>query len=150
MRPARSPAALHEDLGRHQTVEGSSDRSFGLVFAAVFALLAVAPLRHHQPLRPWALGGAGVFLVLALALPRALAPLNTLWFRLGLLLGRIVTPITLGVMFFAVFTPVHWILRAAGKDLLRLRKDPSAKTYWTARGADGERPGDGDGMTRQF
>lgn len=148
MKTTRSQATLHEDLGRHQTVEGSSNRSFGLVFAAFFTLLAVAPLRHHHSVRPSMAVAAAAFLVCAMAWPRALAPLNALWLRLGLLLGKVVTPITLGVMFFGVFTPVHWLLRVARKDLLRLRKDPAAKTYWTPRGPDGDHPG--DGMARQF
>ncbi len=146
---AKAPARLnlHEDLNRHQQVEGSSDRSFGLVFTVVFTLLALAPLRHHQPMRLWAAGGAGAFLVLALALPRALRPLNALWLRLGLLLGRIVTPITLGVMFFLVFTPIGWLMRRSGKNLLGLRRDPGVRSYRLPRPA-GENPG--ASMNRQF
>jgi hypothetical protein len=138
---------LHEDLNRHQRVDGSSDRSFGVVFAVVFVLLALAPLRHHQPMRLWAAGGAGGFLLLALAAPRLLHPLNAAWLRLGLLLGRIVTPITLGIMFFVVFTPIGWLMRAAGKNLLGLRRDPGARSYWVPR-PTGENPG--PTMTRQF
>src|SRR5467141_1274294 len=110
MSKAASRLNLHEDLGRHQTVEGSSNRSFGLVFTVAFALLALAPLRHHQPVRLWAAGASGLFLALSLAAPVVLGPLNALWLRLGLLLGRIVTPITLGVMFFVVFTPIGLLL----------------------------------------
>ncbi len=139
---------VHEDLVRHQPVEGSSDRSFGLVFAAVFALLALNSLRHHLPVRGlWTGGAAAGFLLLALVAPRLLHPLNVAWLRLGLLLGRIVTPVTLGVMFFLVFTPLGWLMRLTGKNLLGLRRDPAARTYWIARPA-GDNPG--QAMTRQF
>jgi Saxitoxin biosynthesis operon protein SxtJ len=147
MAKAATRLNLHEDLNRHQPVEGSSDRSFGLVFAVVFALLALAPLRHHQPFRWWAAGGAGGFLVLALALPQVLRPLNAIWLRLGLLMGRIVTPITLGIMFFVVFTPIGWVMRVTNKNPLGLRRDPNARSYWIVR-PSGENLG--AGMSRQF
>lgn len=138
---------FHEELKRDHHIEGSSNRSFGLVFTVVFAVLALAPLRHHQPVRTWAAVIGGLFLILALALPRVLGPLNALWMRFGLLLGRIVTPITLAVMFFGVFMPIGLILRAARKNVLGLRRDREARSYWITRSAD-ERLG--ETMTRQF
>ncbi|HEX3694668.1 MAG TPA: SxtJ family membrane protein [Polyangia bacterium] len=147
MAKASARLNLPEDLRRHQAVEGSSNRSFGLLFAAVLAALALAPLRHHHPVRWWAAGSAGGFLLLALAAPRVLRPLNVVWLRLGLLMGRIVTPITLGVMFYAVFTPLGWVMRAAGKNLLGLRRPPDAQSYWIPR-PPGENPG--AAMNRQF
>jgi hypothetical protein len=118
-----------------------------VVFTVAFAVLALAPLRHHQPVRLWAASVGGLFLVLALALPRALGPLNALWMRFGLLLGRVVTPITLAIMFFGVFTPMGWIMRAARKNLLGLRRQRDVKSYWIPRSGS-ERLG--EGMTRQF
>jgi hypothetical protein len=138
---------FHEELRRDHHIEGSSNRSFGLVFTVAFAVLALAPLRHHHPVRLWAAGISGLCLVLALVLPRALGPLNALWMRLGLLLGRVVTPITLAVMFFGVFTPIGWIMRAARKNLLGLQRKRDVQSYWIPRSGS-ERPG--EWMTRQF
>ena len=108
----------HHELGAgHQEIETSSDRSFGLVFATAFALLALA----------------AAFLVLALTRPSLLAWPNWLWTRLGLLLGAIVAPILMAVVFIAVFTPMGLIARLFAKDFLRLRRDPAAATYWLPR-----------------
>jgi hypothetical protein len=137
----------HEDLSREEQVEGSSDRAFGLVFAAVFAIIGLWPLLSAGPLRWWALAVAGAFAVLALAYARALAPLNRWWLKLGLLLGRFVSPVALGVLFYAVFTPIGLLMRLSGKDPLRVRRDGSAQSYWIARQPPGP---PADSMTNQF
>ena len=72
--------------------------------------------------------------------PKLLAPFNRLWARFGLLLHRITSPLVLGIMFFAVITPMGWIMRALGKDLLRLKIDPAATSYWIARTPPGPTP----------
>jgi hypothetical protein len=123
----------HEFGAAHQEIETSSDRSFGLVFAAVFALLAAYLAWRGNTWWPAALALAAAFLVCALARPSLLAPLNWLWTRLGLLLGAIVAPIVMGIVYFAVFTPMGLIARLIGKDFLRLRRDPAAPTYWLPR-----------------
>lgn len=84
-----------------------------------------------------------------MALVRAawLAPLNRLWFRFGLLLQRIAHPVVLAIIYFAVVTPTGLVLRALGKDPLRLRRDPDAATYWIRRDPPGPEP---ESMTRQF
>lgn len=137
----------HEDLNREQAVEGSSDRAFGLVFAAVFLLIACWPLLHREPLRWWALGAAVIFATVAWLKPKLLAGLNRQWIKLGLLLGKIVSPIALGILFYGVLTPVGALMRLTGKDPLRLKLDRAAKSYWIPRRPPGPPP---DSMTNQF
>jgi Saxitoxin biosynthesis operon protein SxtJ len=137
-----------EDLTRQHTVEGSSNRSFGLVFASVFFVIALWPFVFGRGgLRWWAAIVATVFALLALAAPAVLAAPNRAWMKLGLLLGRIVSPIVLGIMFFAVFTPMGWVLRAMGKDPMRLKRDAAAPTYWIERKPPGPPP---ESLNNQF
>jgi hypothetical protein len=137
----------HESFDRDEAIHGSSDRSFGLVFAAVFLAISILPWIFGGRLRVWSLGVAAVFGVVALAAPRVLAPLNKLWLRFGLLLHRIVSPVVLGIMFFLVITPMGLLMRAFGKDPLRLRFDRSASTYWIPREPPGPPP---DSFSDQF
>jgi hypothetical protein len=137
----------HEDLSREQIVRGSSDRAFGLVFSAAFFLIALWPLLHRQPVRWWALGICAAMLAIAAARPALLALPNRLWTRLGVLLSRIVSPIALGLLFYAVLMPVGVLMRLAGKDPLRLRADSAAASYWIARTPPGPPP---DSMENQF
>lgn len=123
----------HEDLSRAQTVKASSDRFFGLTFFVVLLVIALWPLLSQGAVRPVALGIALAFLAVSLAAPAWLAPLNRLWLKFGELLHRITSPIILGVMFFGVITPVGWLMRLAGKDLLSLKFDRSASSYWVRR-----------------
>jgi len=126
---------------------GSSERAFGLTFAGFFALVAAWPLWRGASVRPWALALAIVFLVTALAWPASLRPLNRAWARLGLILHRIVNPIVMGVIFYGAITPMGLVMRWAGRDALRLRRDPAAPTYWIERHPPGPAP---DTMTNQF
>lgn len=117
----------------HQEVRAGSDRSFGIVFAVAFAVLAAWPLKSGGEPRVWALAAAVAFLLPALLRPRLLRPLNLLWFRLGLVLGAAVAPVVMSLLFFLVVTPIGWIVRAMGKDLLRLKLDRNAASYWIER-----------------
>jgi hypothetical protein len=138
----------HEALNRHTEVEGSSNRSFGLVFAVVFVIVAAWPwVFGGGTVRTWALAVAGAFAALAFIAPGVLGGLNRLWMKFGLLLGRIVSPIALGVLFFLVFTPMGVLFRMAGKDPLRLRKPSEASTYWVARTPPGPAP---ESLKNQF
>ena len=137
----------HEDLKREQHVEGSPDRNFGLVFAVVFFLIGGLPLLHGEPVRWWAFVASAVFLGIALARPSLLAGLNRLWTRLGVLLGKIVSPIALSLLYYGALTPVGVVMRLTGKDPLRLKRDASAGSYWIARTPPGPPP---DSMTNQF
>jgi hypothetical protein len=126
---------------------GSSDRNFGFVFSAVFGLIGFYPLLHGGPLRAWALGLAALFLIATLVRPAILSPLNRLWTRFGLLLHRVMSPIALFVVFCLGILPTALVLRALGKDPLRLRFDPSAGSYWIPR----KPPGRSDEqMKKQF
>ena len=140
-------AMAHEDLTRDQHVEGSSDRAFGMVFAGVFFVIAVWPLVHGTVPRWWAFVVSAGFAGIALLKPVLLARLNRLWMKLGILLGKVVSPIALGVLFYGVLTPIGAIIRLAGKDPLRLKRDPAAISYWIPRNPPGPPP---DSMTNQF
>ena len=137
----------HEDYRREGAVKHSSDRAFGLTFAAVFTLIALWPLLDGAGPRWWALAVAALFTILAFAAPKLLAPANRLWHGFGLLLGRLVNPLVMGLLFYLVVTPTGLIMRAFGKDLLHLKRDPDAASYWIERTPPGPAPG---GMPRQF
>ena len=137
----------HEDLNRDQHVEGSSDRAFGLVFAVVFLVIAGWPLFHGEAIRWWSAGVAAMFALVALVKPALLAGLNRLWMKLGILLGKVVSPIALGILFYVVITPIGVMIRLTGKDPLRLKFEPDADSYWIPREPPGPPPGS---MTQQF
>ena len=107
----------------------SSNRSFGIVFFVVFFLIALYPLIYNEDIRIWSLIISLIFLILGLINSRILNPLNKLWFKFGILLGKIVSPIIMGIIFFLVVTPIGFIMRILGKDLLNLKFN-SNKTYW--------------------
>lgn len=139
---------MNEHQPRHLApVTSASDRSFGIVFTIFFAIVGLLPLLGSHPVRIWALVVSSVFLLLALLAPKSLAPLNKLWTKLGALLHRVVSPIALGVLFFLVVTPTGLFMRLFGKDPLRLRLDPSAKSYWIERAPPGP---DAESLKNQF
>jgi hypothetical protein len=145
----RKDHALHENFSRGPPVTSGSERSFGIVMAAFFAVVALWPLLHDVRSAPlwWALAVTGGFLVITLAVPTALRPLNRLWTNLGLILSRIVTPIVLAFLFYGVVTPVAAVMRIFGKDPLRLRPAPEAESYWIVRPSPGPPP---SSMKQQF
>jgi hypothetical protein len=117
------------------------------VFAVVFLLIAGWPLFYSESPRWWALGIAAGFALIALLKPVLLAPLNRQWFKLGLLLGKIVSPIALGILFYGVVAPIGLLVRLTGKDPLRLKLDAATDSYWIPRKPPGPPP---DSMTNQF
>jgi len=131
---------IHEDFSRRGEIEAGSERTFGIVFFAVFAIMGLYPLLNGGEARIWALIIAGAFLLAALVAPRILRPLNRLWSRFGLLLHNVVSPVIMGLLFFVAVTPTALIMRLAGKDPLRLRFDPEARTYWIDRQPPGPEP----------
>jgi hypothetical protein len=131
--------------GRKVTM--GSERSFGIVFACVFALIGCVPWLLGHGWRLWALAIAAIFLAVALIYPRLLTPLNYVWFKFGLALHHIVNPIIMGLIFFGAVLPTGLMVRLFGKDLLRLKRDPQATSYWIERDPPGPGP---DTMTRQF
>ena len=107
----------------------SSNKSFGIVFFIVFLLIALYPLINNEDLRFWSLTISLVFLVLGLINSKILTPLNKIWFKFGILLGRIISPLIMGLIFFLVVTPIGFIMRMIGKDLLNLKYNDK-KSYW--------------------
>ena len=113
----------------------SSNRSFGLLFFVVFLIISLWPLTHEGSIRIWSVIVSAVFLILGLINSRLLTPLNVLWFKLGMTLGAIISPIVMGIIFFLVVTPTGFILRIMGKDLLNKKYDKEKETYWIKRNA---------------
>ncbi len=138
---------LHEDLSRDDEVIGASDRGFGLTVAGVCGLVGVVRLALGHSHAGWWLGAASIALLLALFRPAALALANRLWLRLGLLLYRVVNPVAMGLVFFTTVVPIGLVMRALGRDSLRLRYDRGAPSYWIARDPPGPEP---DTMKNQF
>ena len=120
-----------------------SNRSFGIVFSIVFFLIASYPLIHGGELRIWSLIICLIFLILGSINSKILTPLNKLWFKFGVFLGKIVSPIIMGIIFFLVVTPIGLIMRVFGKDVLNLKFD-KAKSYWI------EKSGPKSKMKNQF
>ena len=113
----------------------------------VLLILALWPLVHGGALRWWALMASGLVALVTVAAPALLTIPNGLWQRFGLALHRVISPIVLGIMFYMVVTPMALLMRAFAKDLLRLRFDASAESYWIKREPPGPRP---DSMPHQF
>ena len=107
----------------------SSNRSFGIVFFIVFLLIALYPLLKGNDLRIWSLVISFIFLALGLINSKILTPLNRLWFKFGLLLGKFISPLIMGIIFFVVVTPIGIIMRLFKKDLLNLKYNKK-ETYW--------------------
>jgi hypothetical protein len=129
--------AGHEALKANRKVVQGSNRSFGLVFAGLFMFVALWPLlRHGEAIRFWALAAGAIFGGLALFKESALAPADKLWFKLGLALHSVMSPLIMGLLFFGAVVPFGVVLRALGKDILRLRPS-SASTYWISRDPPG-------------
>ena len=110
-------------------VKIGSNRSFGIVFFIVFLLISIYPLINNEDIRIWSLLVSIIFLVLGLINSNILSPLNKLWFKFGILLGKIISPIIMATIFFLVVTPIGLIMRIIGKDLLNLKYSHN-KSYW--------------------
>ena len=124
-------------------VKISSNRSFGIVFFVVFLLIALYPVINNEEIRVWSLIVSLIFLVLGLLNSKILNPLNQIWFKFGVLLGRIISPFIMAIIFFFVVTPIGLIMRTLGKDILNLRYN-TKKTYWI------EKTGPKSKMKNQF
>ena len=113
----------------HKDIKIGSNRSFGLVFFVVFLLISIYPFFKDGNIRIWSLIISFIFLVLGLLNSNLLSPLNKLWFKFGLFLGKIISPIIMGIIFFLVVTPIAVIMRLLKKDLLNLKFEEN-NTYW--------------------
>tara|TARA_B100000787_G_scaffold168090_1_gene156172 strand:- start:1533 stop:1916 length:384 start_codon:yes stop_codon:yes gene_type:complete len=110
----------------------SSNKSFGLVFFIVFLIVALYPLLDGESVRVWSVILSIIFLILGLLNSSILSPLNKIWFKFGILLGNVISPIVMGLVFFIVVTPTAVLMRIFKKDLLSLKKNNN-KTYWVDR-----------------
>tara|TARA_B100001057_G_scaffold347125_1_gene348406 strand:- start:178 stop:561 length:384 start_codon:yes stop_codon:yes gene_type:complete len=110
-------------------IKVSSNRSFGIVFFAVFLLIALYPLISGGEIRIWSIIISLMFLVLGIFNSVVLTPLNKVWFKFGIVLGKIISPIVMGIIFFLVVTPIAITMRLLRKDLLNLKYNRE-KSYW--------------------
>ena len=124
-------------------IKVSSNRSFGIVFFIVFLLIATYPLLKGNDVRFWSLLISFGFLILGLMNSKILSPLNKLWFKFGLILGKIISPLIMGIIFFVVVTPIGIVMRVLKKDLLNLKYNQK-ETYWI------EKTGPKSKMKNQF
>ena len=110
-------------------VKTSSNRSFGIVFFVVFLTISLFPLINEGNLRIWSLIISIIFLILGLINSNILTPLNKIWFKFGVILGQIVSPIVMSIIFFLVVTPIGILMRILKKDLLNLKINGN-ESYW--------------------
>ncbi len=143
----RAGGTIHESFDRPERLESGSPRGFGLTFAALFALLALVPVLRGGSVHWIPLAFAVVSLALAILAPALLRPLSRAWMRFGMLLHKVVNPLVMAVIFFAVVTPAGLIMRWLGRDPLRLALDRGAASYWIERRPPGPAP---DTMRNQF
>src|SRR5262249_52794124 len=116
-------------------IKMGSERSFGLVFATAFGVIALWPLAQGGTPHLWAIVVALVFLTLGCVRPTVLRPLNIAWFQIGLVLSTALTPFVMAVLYVTTFVPTSLLLRLTGRDSLRLRREPDRPTYWIIRDA---------------
>ncbi len=143
---ARARRVTHESIEQEEIKLGS-DRGFGITFAVIFGILGAVGLWRdfgHQIV--W-FGAGAVILVVSVTMPNLLHPLNKIWHQFGLLLGRITTPIVMGLLFFVAVTPTGFVMRMLGKESLGLKFDAKADSYWIPRDPPGPDP---QSMTQQF
>ena len=124
-------------------INKSSNRSFGIVFFIVFLIIGVYPLINQSEIRVWSVVISLIFLLLGLTNSKILTPLNYLWFKFGIFLGKIISPLIMGIIFFFVVTPIAILMRLLGKDLLNLKLNKN-QSYWI------EKTGPKSKMKNQF
>ena len=106
-----------------------SNKSFGIVFFFVFLIVGIYPILKGNEPHYWSIIISVIFLILGLLNSIYLTPLNKLWFKFGILLGQIISPIVMGIVFFIVVTPIALFMKILNKDVLNLNKN-NKKTYW--------------------
>lgn len=143
----RNLSTTHERLNLEERIIGPSNRSVGLVFSAIFTIIGLGPMGRGNSPRWWGVVTAVALLAMTFLSPWMLTPLNRAWLALGLALHAVLSPLVMGLLYYTTMTPLGLLLRLLGKDLLRLRIDPAAATYWIERAPPGPAP---DTMRRQF
>jgi len=121
------------EIKGHVEVKMGSERGLGIVFAIVFIIVALWPLTGNGDPRYWALAVAALFAALGLFVPKALRHLNIVWFKFGMVLSAIVSPIVMGLVFFVAVTPTGLIMRLKNRDLINSKLDRKAESYWIQR-----------------
>ena len=114
-------------------IKRSSNRSFGVVFSIFFLLIAFWPLLNEGQIRIWSMVLSIIFIILGLINSKLLTPLNILWFKFGMLLGRFIAPIVMFVIYSVAVVPTGLLMRLFNKDLLNKKIDKKVKTYWIKR-----------------
>ena len=117
---------------KNSKIKISSNKNFGIVFFTVFFIIAIWPLLNGNDIRYWSLIISIVFLILGILNSKILTPLNKTWFKIGILLGNVISPIVMSIIFFLVVTPTSFIMKILGKDLLNLKKN-TKNTYWITK-----------------
>jgi len=128
---------------KQNKIKIGSNRSFGIVFFVVFLIISIWPLLDEKELRYWSLIVSIIFLILGILKSNILTPLNKVWFKFGILLGNIISPIIMAFIFFLVVTPISFIMKIFGKDILNLKKNNSS-SYWIKKEKQS------DSMRKQF
>ena len=128
---------------KNNKIKIGSNKSFGIVFFTVFLIIAIWPLLNGYEIRYWSLIISIVFLLLGILNSKILTPLNKIWFKIGILLGNVISPIVMSIIFFLVVTPTSLIMKLFGKDILGIKKNRS-KSYWI------EKSGPKSKMKNQF
>ena len=121
------------ELNSHINTEQSTEKSFGVVFSIVFLIVALYPIINSEGLRIWALVLSVIFLILAYVSPKLLSFPNKLWFKFGLLIGSIVAPLAITIVYFVAVLPTGLIMRLLGKDLIKKKIDKNLNSYWIER-----------------
>ena len=116
----------------NSNIKIGTNKSFGLVFFVFFFIVSIFPLLNDENIRIWSLIISLIFFILGILNSKILTPLNQIWFKFGILLGRFVSPVVMGIIFFAIVTPTSVIMRVLQKNLLNLKKG-NKKTYWIER-----------------
>ena len=116
----------------NRNIKIGTNKSFGIVFFVFFLIVSIFPLLNDGNIRVWSLIVSIIFLILGILNSKILTPLNKVWFKFGILLGKFVSPVIMGVVFFAIVTPTSVIMRILQKNLLNLKKG-NKKTYWIER-----------------
>lgn len=138
---------MHESLDREDDIKVGSERGFGIVFACVFVVVGLWPLLDSAPIRWWALIIAAVFIGCAFLIPIALRPLNILWFKIGMLMYKVVNPLTMAMLYYFTVVPTGLVMKMCGKDPLNRSFDKNASSYWIDRDPPGPTP---ESMKNQF
>ncbi len=111
----------------------SSNRSFGLLFFVVFLVIALWPLTKKSEINLYLISIALIFFVLGILNSKILSPLNKAWIKLGEILGRIVAPVVMAIVYFIILTPISLLVRLFGKDLIGMKFSNDIKSYWVKR-----------------